>query len=89
MNACALKAELKKLFTGNPIGVRTPSLPPRLLSLSQRVWILRHVAMGYSVHLQRLLAIPTYWILPFVVPGYTALTSKGALLRGDALLMCE
>eukprot|EP00752_Nemacystus_decipiens_P002559 g2400.t1 len=52
-----------------------------------RVWILRHVAMGYSVHLQRLVAFPTYWILPCVIPGYTELSANGELLRGDSLLM--
>ena len=68
---------------------RLPTPPDGSLAFSPRVWVLRHVAMGYSVHLQRLLAFPTYSIYPYLVPGYTELSANGALLRGDSLLMCE
>ncbi|CAM9427008.1 unnamed protein product, partial [Hapterophycus canaliculatus] len=46
-----------------------------------RMWMLRHVAMGYSVHLQRLLGHLTWWIFPLVVPGYSDLTKEGAEMR--------
>ncbi|CAM9626791.1 unnamed protein product [Ectocarpus fasciculatus] len=49
-----------------------------------RVWILRHVAMGYSAHFQRLLAVLSWWAIPLVAPAkYTELTPEGTLLRGD------
>ncbi|CAB1096874.1 unnamed protein product [Ectocarpus sp. CCAP 1310/34] len=46
-----------------------------------RVWMLRHVAMGYSVHMQRLLGHLTWWIFPLLMPGYTDLTNDGMELR--------
>ncbi|CAM9434853.1 unnamed protein product [Scytosiphon promiscuus] len=52
-----------------------------------RVWVLRHVAMGYSAHVQRLLAVLSWWALPLVVPGYTDLTTEGALLRSDIFML--
>ncbi|CAM9576177.1 unnamed protein product [Pylaiella littoralis] len=48
-----------------------------------RLWMLRHVAMGYSVHMQRLLGYLSWWVLPLVVPGYSDLTQEGAQLRAD------
>ncbi|CAN0001710.1 unnamed protein product [Ectocarpus sp. 4 AP-2014] len=46
-----------------------------------RVWILRHVAMGYSVHLQRLLGHLTWWMFPLLMPRFTDLTNDGMELR--------
>eukprot|EP00904_Undaria_pinnatifida_P011405 jgi/Undpi1/7395/HiC_scaffold_22.g09868.m1 len=46
-----------------------------------RVWILRHIAMGYSVHLQRLLGILTFGIYPYLIEGYTDHTLQGSHLR--------
>ncbi|CAM9434781.1 unnamed protein product [Scytosiphon promiscuus] len=46
-----------------------------------RTWMLRHVAAGYSVHLQRLLGHLTWWIFPLVVPGYSDLTEEGGKMR--------
>ncbi|CBJ26364.1 conserved unknown protein [Ectocarpus siliculosus] len=49
-----------------------------------RIWILRHVAMGYAAHVQRLLAALSWWAIPLVAPAkYTELSPEGALLRGD------
>ncbi|CAN0119574.1 unnamed protein product [Ectocarpus sp. 13 AM-2016] len=48
------------------------------------MWILRHVAMGYAAHVQRLLAALSWWAVPLVAPAkYTELSPEGALLRGD------
>ncbi|CAN0444644.1 unnamed protein product [Ascophyllum nodosum] len=42
-----------------------------------RVWMLRHVAIGYSVHLKRVLWYATWWVSPLVVPGYSDHTLEG------------
>ncbi|CAN0143557.1 unnamed protein product [Ascophyllum nodosum] len=42
-----------------------------------RVWMLRHVAMGYTVHLQRVLGHVTWWMLPHTLPGYSDHTQEG------------
>ncbi|CAM9951603.1 unnamed protein product [Ectocarpus sp. 12 AP-2014] len=46
-----------------------------------RVWMLRHVAMGYSVHMQRLLGHLTWWMFPLLMPRFTELTNDGMELR--------
>lgn len=46
-----------------------------------RVWILRHVAMGYSVHLQRLLGGLTWNVFPYIIDGYNDHTLEGSRLR--------
>lgn len=51
--------------------------------------MLRHVAIGYSVHMQRVLGYLTWWVFPLVVPGYTDLTSEGAELRSNVFLSCK
>lgn len=51
--------------------------------------MLRHVAMGYSVHMQRLFGHLTWWVFPLIVPGYTDLTREGELLRGGIFSACE
>ena len=52
--------------------------------------MLRHVAMGYSVHMQRLLGYLTWWALPLVMPpAYTDLTDEGSQLRSDVFSYCE
>lgn len=55
-----------------------------------RVWMLRHVAMGYSVHMQRLFGYLTWWALPRFLPSsYTEFTQEGANLRSDVFSYCE
>lgn len=51
--------------------------------------MLRHLAMGYSVHMQRLIGHSTWWAFPLVVPGYSDLTPEGAQLRSDVFTGCE
>ncbi|CAM9951671.1 unnamed protein product [Ectocarpus sp. 12 AP-2014] len=51
-----------------------------------RVWMLRHVAMGYSVHMQRLLGHLTWWMFPLLMPGYTDLTKDGKELRANVFI---
>ncbi|CAM9745554.1 unnamed protein product [Laminaria digitata] len=46
-----------------------------------RVWILRHVAMGYSVHLQRLMGSLTWNVFPYLISGYNDHTLEGSRLR--------
>ncbi|CAB1096873.1 unnamed protein product [Ectocarpus sp. CCAP 1310/34] len=50
--------------------------------------MLRHVAMGYSVHMQRLLGHLTWWIFPLLMPGYTDLTKDGKELRANVFISC-
>ena len=69
--------------------------PNRLLSPSclrarrRRVWILRHLAMGYSVHLLRVLGPLTFDVLPTLIPGYTDHTPEGFRLRSIVFGTCE
>ncbi|CBJ26363.1 conserved unknown protein [Ectocarpus siliculosus] len=51
-----------------------------------RVWMLRHVAMGYSVHMQRLLGHLTWWMFPLLMPGYTDFTNGGKELRANVFI---
>lgn len=55
----------------------------------QRVWILRHVAMGYSVHLQRLLGGLTWNVFPYIIDGYNDHTLEGSRLRSTVFGSCE
>eukprot|EP00752_Nemacystus_decipiens_P002558 g2399.t1 len=81
------------VFEGAPIAIMVYFLAGGLLAVrharnkrfaEHRVWMLRHVAMGYSVHMQRLLGYLTWWALPWVMPSaYTDLTAEGANLRSD------
>ncbi|CAM9434711.1 unnamed protein product [Scytosiphon promiscuus] len=48
---------------------------------SHRVWMLRHVAMGYSVHMQRLLGILSWWVFPHIIPGYSDHSEEGSRKR--------
>lgn len=63
-------------------------LPPSCAN-RQRVWILRHVAMGYSVHLQRLLGTLTWGLYPYLINGYTDHTLEGSRLRSRVFASCE
>lgn len=51
--------------------------------------MLRHVAMGYSVHLQRLLGSLTWNALPYLVKGYKDHTLEGSRLRTVVFESCE
>lgn len=64
-------------------------LSPALQIVANRLWMLRHVAMGYSVHMQRLLGYLSWWLFPIIVPGYTDLTQEGAQMRADVFGLCE
>ena len=55
----------------------------------QRVWMLRHLAMGYSVHLLRVLGPLTFKTLPALIPGYTDHTQEGLRLRSIVFGSCE
>lgn len=60
-----------------------------LFPCPNRLWILRHLAMGYSVHVQRLLMILTVDFLPLLVADYNALTEAAAQVRYDIFKTCE
>lgn len=53
-----------------------------------RLWILRHIAVGYASHLQRLLGL-SWKFLGSVVPGYNDHTEAGSDLRGRIFMTCE
>ncbi|CAM9174680.1 unnamed protein product [Laminaria digitata] len=53
-----------------------------------RVWILRHVAMGYTVHLLRVLGPLTFGFCPSLIPGYTDHTPEGFRLRSLVFGSC-
>lgn len=54
-----------------------------------RVWILRHVAMGYSVHLQRFFINCSLGYVARTVPNYHDITEEGSDVRGFVFSMCE
>lgn len=54
-----------------------------------RVWMLRHVAMGYSTHLQRLLGGLTWGVFPYLIDGYKDHTLEGSHLRSIVFESCE
>lgn len=58
------------------------------LFLSSRLWILRHIAVGYASHLQRLMGL-SWKFLGGVVPGYNDHTEAGSDLRGRIFMTCE
>ena len=51
--------------------------------------MLRHVAMGYTVHLQRVLGHVTWWMLPHTLPGYSDHTQEGYQKRTFVFKLCE
>ena len=51
--------------------------------------MLRHVAIGYSVHLKRVLWYATWWVSPLVVPGYSDHTLEGYEKRTFIFGVCE
>lgn len=87
---------LEPRFAG-PLGSFFPMPRPPLRNrrlnrraVNLRVWMLRHVAMGYSVHMQRLFGYLTWWALPLFMPSeYIDLTPEGANLRSDVFTACE
>lgn len=50
--------------------------------------MLRHVAAGYSSHLQRLLGL-SWFFLGDIVPRYTELSEAGDYVRGVVFMTCE
>lgn len=51
--------------------------------------MLRHVAMGYSVHLLRVLGPLTFGFCPALIPGYTDHSPEGIRLRSLVFESCE
>lgn len=51
--------------------------------------MLRHVAMGYSVHLLRVLGPLTFVFCPALVPGYTDHSHEGLRVRSLVFGSCE
>lgn len=46
--------------------------------------------MGYAAHVQRLLAVLSWWAVPLAASAkYTELSPEGALLRGDVFGGCK
>eukprot|EP00903_Cladosiphon_okamuranus_P010592 g10016.t1 len=87
--------EVRKLavLDASPLAIMVYFLAAGLLAVhharnkrfaEHRVWMLRHVAMGYSVHMQRLFGYLTWWALPLFLPStYTELSQEGSQLRAD------
>lgn len=68
------------------LGCSTPLC--ELLWISTRVWVLRHVAMGYHVHVTRLLSL-TWSSVGEFFPGSRDHTEAGVKIRSRAFLTCE